>query len=175
MCTISTACLDSVEDIQNAIGPVLLWIEFIFTFLFSIECSLRLLSIADPREYIFSFMGMVDASSIIPTYLAVVIPSARPLVHLAVLRALRILRVFRVLKLVRFVDEALILVENMQANRRRVAVFLFTVFTLILVIGCAMYLIEGEHHGFTSIPMSLYWTVVVRRLVDFDTPVTIFT
>lgn len=174
--SVAAAVLDSVNAIQDEYGNELLAIEIVFTFLFSVECLMRVLCIKHPKEYIFSLMGIVDATSILPTYLAAVIPSARPLIHLAVLRVLRVLRVFRVLKLVRFMDEASALAQSMHDNRRRIAVFLFTVFALILVIGCTMYLIEGidngsinstiavclgERNGFSSIPISLYWTVVV--------------
>ena len=69
--------------------------------------------------------------------------------------------------MVRYVNEATALANSMHDNRRRIVVFLFTVFALILVIGCAMYLIEGERHGFASIPISLYWTVVTMTTVGY--------
>lgn len=77
------------------------------------------------------------------------------------------IRVFRVLRLVRFVDAARALNENIDANKMRVAVFMFTVFSLIVVIGCTMYLIEGEENGFSNIPVSLYWAVVTLTTVGY--------
>lgn len=74
---------------------------------------------------------------------------------------------FRVLRLVRFVDAARALNENIDANKMRVAVFMFTVFSLIVVIGCTMYLIEGEENGFSNIPVSLYWAVVTLTTVGY--------
>lgn len=84
------------------------------------------------------------------------LPLARPLADLATLRIFRVIRVFRVLRLVRFVDAARALNENISANKLRVAVFMFSVFSVIVVVGCLMYLIEGEANGFTNIPVSLY-------------------
>lgn len=71
------------------------------------------------------------------------------------------------LRLVRFVDAARALNENIDANKMRVAVFMFTVFSMIVVIGCTMYLIEGEENGFSNIPVSLYWAVVTLTTVGY--------
>lgn len=95
------------------------------------------------------------------------LPPARPLADLATLRIFRVIRVFRVLRLVRFVDAARALNENIDANKMRVAVFMFTVFSMIVVIGCTMYLIEGEENGFSNIPVSLYWAVVTLTTVGY--------
>lgn len=76
------------------------------------------------------------------------------------------MRVFRVLRLARFVDASTALNDNIQSNKRRIVVFLVGLFTMILVIGCAMYLIEGGH-DFDNIPVSLYWTVVTITTVGY--------
>jgi hypothetical protein len=86
---------------------------------------------------------------------------------LATLRIFRVIRVFRVLRLVRFVDAARALNENISANKLRVAVFMFSVFSVIVVVGCLMYLIEGEANGFTNIPVSLYWAIVTLTTVGY--------
>lgn len=95
------------------------------------------------------------------------LPAARPLLHLAVLRIFRVMRVFRILRLARFVDASAALSDNIQSNKRRILVFLVGLFTLILVIGCAMYLIEGDRNDFSNIPISLYWAVVTITTVGY--------
>lgn len=87
--------------------------------------------------------------------------------HLAVLRIFRVMRVFRILRLARFVDASAALSDNIQSNKRRILVFLVGLFTLILVIGCAMYLIEGDRNDFSNIPISLYWAVVTITTVGY--------
>lgn len=56
-----------------------------------------------PLRYAFSFFGIVDLLSILPTYLSLILGGAHSLM---VIRVLRLLRVFRVFKLVRYIQEA---------------------------------------------------------------------
>ena len=86
---------------------------------------------------------------------------------LAALRALRLLRVFRILKLTRFIGESNFLIRSLKASRAKIGVFLFTVFILSIIFGTIMYLIEGEENGFTSIPESVYWTIVTLTTVGY--------
>jgi len=72
-----------------------------------------------------------------------------------VIRALRLLRVFRIFKLGRYAGEAQVLVGALYASRHKITVFLGTIFLLIIIMGTAMYLIEGEANGFTSIPRGI--------------------
>ena len=52
-------------------------------------------------------------------------------------------------------------------SRAKITVFLFTVMTLIVVLGAAMYLIEGPENGFTSIPRAMYWAIVTLTTVGY--------
>ncbi|KAG3109737.1 hypothetical protein PI124_g11132 [Phytophthora idaei] len=165
--SVVVAVLDSVDDIREDIGNYLLALEAFFTVVFSVEYSLRLVSLRNPSRFAFSMMGFVDMCALVPSYLGFILPDARPLLHLAVLRIFRVMRVFRLLRLARFVDAGAALSDNIQSNKRRIAVFLVALFTMILVIGCAMYLIEGDRHDFSNIPISLYWTVVTMTTVGY--------
>ena len=117
-----------------------------------------------PVCYARSFFGIVDLLAILPSYLSLVIPGAQSLL---VIRALRLLRVFRVLKLVHFVGEASELLAAMRASARKIIVFLGAVLTIVIIVGSMMYLIEGEAHGFTSIPTSIYWAIVTMTTVGY--------
>ncbi|KAL3665825.1 hypothetical protein V7S43_009251 [Phytophthora oleae] len=164
--SVSVAVLDSVKEIRDLIGDYLLAIEVGFTVLFTVEYGLRIVCLRKPSKFIFSLLGFVDMCALVPSYVGYVFPEARPLLHLAVLRIFRVMRVFRLMRLARFVDASAALTENIDSNRRNIAVFLVALFTVILVIGCAMYLIEGDRQ-FGNIPVSLYWTVVTITTVGY--------
>lgn len=156
--------LESVTSVRARYGAELRVAEWLFTGLFTIEYVLRLICVGKPTRYALSFFGIVDFLAIVPTYLSVLLPGAQSLI---VIRALRLLRVFRVMKLMHFVGEARMLRAALRASTRKVIVFLGTVLTLMLIIGALMYLIEGEEHGFTNIPESIYWTIVTMTTVGY--------
>lgn len=156
--------LESVAGVRADYGLQLRAAEWLFTVLFTVEYILRLICVGRPARYALSFFGVVDFLAIVPTYLSVLLPGAQSLI---VIRALRLLRVFRVMKLVHFVGEARLLRAALRASVHKVIVFLGTVLTLMLIIAALMYLIEGEEHGFTNIPESIYWTIVTMTTVGY--------
>lgn len=164
LCSVLAVILESVPSVGERWGPWLRASEWIFTALFSVEFVLRLVSVVSPWRYVRSFFGIVDLLSILPSWLALLVPGTQSLL---VIRALRLLRVFRVLKLSRFLGEANVLIVAIRDSSRKVVVFLGTVVILILIMGTAMYLIEGEQNGFTSIPRSMYWAVVTITTVGY--------
>ena len=156
--------LESVREIDNKYHDILLNIEWIVTIFFTVEYILRIISIKKPFRYIFSFYGIIDFVSTIPLYLTYLFAGSQVL--LAV-RVFRMLRVFRILKLVKFIGEASQLQEALKASRAKIAVFIYVVLILSVIMGTTMYWIESDEAGFTSIPRSIYWTIVTLTTVGY--------
>ncbi len=170
--SVSVVMAESVTTIREPFGFELDVAEWIFTLLFTAEYVLRLIAVRRPAHYARSFFGIVDVLAIAPTYLSLLFPGAESLL---VIRGLRLLRVFRVFKLGRFLGEASLLGRALINSRHKVIVFLGTILILVTILGAAMYLIEGEEHGFTSVPESVYWAIVTMTTVGYGdiTPHTI--
>ena len=156
--------LDSVKEISEVHGSLLYGLEWFFTLLFSAEYVLRLLTSNRPSRYATSFFGIIDLLAILPTYVSIFFPGSQVLI---VIRILRVLRVFRILKFAQYIRESSLLMRALYASRRKIIVFLFAVLTIIVIMGSLMYLIEGEEHGFTSIPRSVYWAIVTLTTVGY--------
>jgi voltage-gated potassium channel len=162
--SVSAVVLESVSSIRSKYGTILYQLEWFFTVLFSLEYILRLISVKRPLRYAFSFFGLVDLLAVIPTYLSVFFPGSQ---YLLTVRILRLLRVFRVLKLTEYVAEASVITSALRASRRKISVFLLAVFSMMVIVGSSIYFIEGEEHGFTDIPTSIYWAIVTMTTVGY--------
>lgn len=138
--------------------------EWIVTILFTIEYIIRIICIKRPKEYIFSFFGVIDLLSTIPKYLSFFVVGSQ---YITAFRALRLLRVFRILKLVRFVGESNNLLRALKASRAKIFIFVFFVLIVSVLLGTIMYLVEGPENGFNSIPHSVYWTIVTLTTVGY--------
>ena len=156
--------LESVEAIRIKHVNLFLVLELIFTGLFTIEYIARLLVVKRPWKYAFSFFGLVDLMSILPTFLAMLGLGTSGLM---IIRILRLMRVFRVLKLIGFVKEAKLLRQALRSSRQKISVFIMAVFLLVIILGTMMYIIEGPEHGFNSIPTSIYWAIVTITTVGY--------
>ena len=164
---LASILLVSIETVAGMPPAVYRWLrvgEWALTVILTVEFLLRLYAVRQPARYATSFFGVVDILAILPTYLSLVVPGAH---YLLVVRALRLLRIFRILKLTRFLTEARGLQSALRASSRKIVVFLLTVAAIIVIVGSLMYLIEGRTNGFTSIPRSMYWTVVTLTTVGY--------
>ncbi len=156
--------IESVESFNLKYEKLLQTIEWVFTILFSIEYLVRIYVTKKPKTYILSFYGIIDLLSILPTYLGLIFVGGQSLL---VIRTIRLLRVFRIFKLARFIGEGRHLAMALKASRPKIVVFLGAVMALVIIMGTAMYLVEGGQNGFTSIPAGIYWAIVTLTTVGY--------
>ncbi|EED35875.1 potassium channel protein [Luminiphilus syltensis NOR5-1B] len=162
--SVGAVMLDSMASIHQVHGTLLRNLELIFTLLFTVEYVVRIWCVQNRLSYIFSFWGVIDFLSLLPTYLAILIPETAPLL---IIRLLRVMRTFRVLRLFELMNEFNDLVGVLRSTSRSILVFFSLVFVIIVVFASALYVVEGPEHGFTSIPLSIYWAVVTITTVGY--------
>lgn len=164
---------ESNESLMN-----FFWVsEWVLTGLFTIEYVLRLACVRSPLRYAFSFWGLIDLLSILPTYVAPIINAESR--SFVIVRAVRLLRVFRVLKLWRMMDEADELGSAIWHARNKIIVFLTVVLVAVTISGTLMFHIEAiaaanaapddvtQQSLFTSIPEAMYWAIVTMTTVGY--------
>ncbi|XKT75325.1 MAG: ion transporter [Patescibacteria group bacterium UBA2103] len=140
------------------------YLEYAVVAIFSFEYIGRIISKKKPLTYIFSFLGVVDLISILPTFFAfgnfTYLKSARSIRILQFLRSLRLLKLRRRNERE---DAALLTVE----------IYFFALFFTILTFGILLYI--GEPSQVTNIPEGMIWaTKFVLGGVAQPLPVTLF-
>lgn len=164
MASLVVVVLDSLDGIHRQYGVLLSGLEWGFTALFAVEYAVRLYCSPRPLRYAFSFFGLVDLLAVLPAILVLLFADAQ---YLLIIRVIRMLRVFRVLKLSPYLRQANFLLTALRGSRQKIIVFFAGIAALVTVFGTLMYVIEGPDHGFTSIPMGIYWAVVTLTTVGF--------
>lgn len=160
----ATVMVETMPELSVSYGRYFHILEWIFTGIFTVEYILRITAVKNKSKYLFSFLGIIDLLSILPAYLGLIVTGAQVFL---VIRVIRLFRVFRILKLAQFIGAGNTLRSALLASRHKISVFLLTVMMIVIISGTIMYLVEGEAHGFTSIPKSIYWAVVTLTTVGY--------
>ena len=156
--------LDSVKELHTEYESAFDLVEWGFTLLFTAEYLARLACSPNPLRYAKSFLGVIDLISILPSYIALFVPEAYVLLDV---RILRLLRLFRILKMTGYVDELQWLMMAVADSRRKIGVFISIIFTLVVILGSLLYVVEGPENGFSSVPISIYWAITTITTVGF--------
>ena len=173
--SVALVMLESIPSFNAKHHQTLVVLEWCITGLFTVEYAFRLYCVRKPWRYFFSFYGVIDLLSILPTYLGLFYPSTK---YLSSIRILRLFRIFRIFGLTQFLRGGNTILIALRRSRAKIIVFLAFVTLIVVVIGSIMFVVEGKHpeSGFTSIPTSIYWAVVTLTTVGYGdiAPVTSF-
>ena len=145
--------------------------EWFFTILFSFEYLLRVYACPDRKKYIFSFFGMVDLISFLPTYLNVFFHGKQSLL---IIRVLRLFRLFRIFKLGHFVSEGAIVANALKASKEKIIVFLSFICIASVFMGSLMFFVEHQiNPNMNTIPDGIYWAIVTITTVGYGDAIPI--
>jgi voltage-gated potassium channel len=143
-------------------------IEYVSVGVFTLEYVARLRISQRKLAYVFSFFGIIDLLSIIPTYLA--------LGNLTFLKTSRALRILRFLRMLRLAKLARAYHKHKGARSLyflNIQIYAFALFSALLVLGTLLFLFEHGQSYAKDIPSGMYWSFkVIFGGIPYEQPAT---
>lgn len=169
--SVGAIVLESVDWFAAEYGLLLLAVEWAVVVVFTLEYAAQIYAAEDKRKYIFSFWGIVDLLSILPSYVGLL-----NITGLKIVRTLRVLRILRILKLTKLAA------QNAQNTMKRDAntfwldlqIYLIALFTAMVMSATLMWFAEHEvHPGFANIPEGMWFAIVTLTTTGSGAPVPV--
>lgn len=161
--SISLLALETMPSVRKRYIDSFHIIEIIFTVIFTFEYLARVFASQKKLKFIFSFYGLVDLISVLPSILAFGILDFR------FFRSLRLIRVFRVLKLARYNKAVERLKGAFVDIKEELLVFSALALIILFISASGIYYFENQAQPevFKSIPHSLWWAVATLTTVGY--------
>jgi voltage-gated potassium channel len=172
--------LESVPHYEAAYGGIFTAIEMVSLVVFTVEYVMRIWVAAEHApnrdvpplrarlRYIVSTDGLVDLVSVVPFWLAFVVPSE--------FRIVLLFRIVRFLKLARYSPALRSLLEVLYSERRALFGCVVILAGATLITASFMHLAEGsvQPEKFGTIPDAMWWSIVTLGTIGYGdvVPVT---
>jgi len=172
--------LETVPELHDEPGEqrFFKYFDLVSVIIFSIEYVLRVWSSNHEEKYKHSVWGrlkymvspgaIIDLLAIAPSILAHFIGIGFDLREIRILRLLRILRLFR---LTAYTKSAHLIMNVFKKRANELAVSFVLAILLIIIASCILYFAEHLHKEnsakFTSIPATLWWSVVTLTTTGY--------
>lgn len=179
--SVGAVVLESDPVLAAEYGHLFVAVEIVCVTIFTVEYGLRLWSAPDHTRWAdlhpwrarwnaaTTPLAIIDLVSILPFYLAMIVPGD--------FRVLMLLRLFRFFKLARYSPGMRSLIAALEAERRALLASAIILFGLVLVAAAAMHLAEhqAQPDKFGSIPDAMWWAIVTLTTVGYGdvVPVTL--
>jgi voltage-gated potassium channel len=152
------------------------YFDRISVYIFSIEYVLRVWSSNHEEKYKHPIWGrlkymvsrgaLIDLIAILPFYLHAIFKF-----DLRILRILRLLRFFRLFRLTAYTKSSHLIINVFKKRINELSISLVLVLFLIIVSSCVIYFAEHLHpvnkDRFTSIPATLWWSIVTLTTTGY--------
>lgn len=152
------------------------YFDLVSVILFTIEYVLRVWSSNHEEKYKHSIWGrlkymvspgaLIDLMAFLPYYIHVIVG-----LDLRMLRILRLMRFFRLFRLTAYMKSAHMITNVFKKRINELALSLVLVIFLIIIASCAIYFAEHLHpenqYKFTSIPATIWWSVVTLTTTGY--------
>lgn len=168
--SIITIVLETVPSLEQY-QTIFTVIEYTAVLVFTIEYLARIYVHQPKRSYIFSFFGLIDLVSILPSFIGV-----GNFTFLKSARAIRLIRLLRMIRLAKLShshrkDPE----ETLGVFALNVAIYITLLLLALLCMGTLMYLAEEQVGTIMSIPAGMWWSLkVFMGGIPVDTPLTAF-
>jgi len=143
---------ETVEPYATVNAKLFDYVEYAAVLFFTIDYLGNLYFAKDRVKYFFSFWGLVDLISILPTYLTIMNLTA--LQGTKVFRVLRVVRVLRVLKMARIALQQLEnKIESSNPILTNLKIYFIALFSVVMISSTLMYYVEGDLYSAEAITL----------------------
>jgi voltage-gated potassium channel len=167
--------LSTVKSLQADYGDFFRFFEISCVFIFVIEYFWRLqyapkiLAYSGKNgrlKYVFSTYALIDLFAIAPYFVAYAMGFNS---NTSLLRVMRVLSIFRMAKLLKYQKALHLIGTVIKSKSHELIVCAALISIFIFISACLLYAIEGESQPdvFSSIPASLWWSVISVTTIGY--------